>query len=210
MKITAAELIKSLSEKRNSDTCFIIGGGSSLLKYLPDHSVLEHKDVITTNNAYKLFPNALVGHFADNVWYNWHRNVVHKIFKNQMTTTIRSGADYRYPEQVTTFIKEKGNQIVLSTSQTYLAGNNSGHQAINLAYLIGFKIIILLGFDMTETKNTHWHNEHKKTTRTMLYQHTMIPCLEKLSKEIKNVQIFNINKESGIKCFPFADLKDFL
>lgn len=40
-------------------------------------------------------------------------------------------------------------------------GNNSGYQAINLAYLLGAKSIILLGFDMKrKAGKTHFFGHH--------------------------------------------------
>lgn len=40
-------------------------------------------------------------------------------------------------------------------------GNNSGYQAINLAYLLGAKSIILLGFDMkTDAGKVHFFGNH--------------------------------------------------
>ena len=91
--------------------------------------------------------------------------------------------------------------------------NDTGHQAIALAYNIGFKKIVLIGFDMNpQTKQTHWHNEHKTPTNTHMYEHTMIPGLERMAKELANtdVRVYNINRESNLKCFEFADLEEFL
>jgi uncharacterized Rossmann fold enzyme len=51
--------IKAKERISNSDIVFIIGGGPSLKETLPDLSVLNNKNLIVTNNAYKLYPNAI-------------------------------------------------------------------------------------------------------------------------------------------------------
>lgn len=40
------------------------------------------------------------------------------------------------------------------------SGGNSGFQAINLAILFGARRILLLGFDMSVDRGTHWHGDH--------------------------------------------------
>lgn len=47
-------------------------------------------------------------------------------------------------------------------------GNNSGYQAVNLAYLLGAKRICLLGYDMQATYGrSHWHGDHRKLANPM-------------------------------------------
>lgn len=53
---------------------------------------------------------------------------------------------------------ERGEGLGLDCIQT---GGNSGHQAVNLAYLFGASRICLLGFDMQSTGGqAHWHGSH--------------------------------------------------
>jgi uncharacterized Rossmann fold enzyme len=102
----------------------------------------------------------------------------------------------------------------LPPNNNTLTGNNAGQQAIGLAYLIGFKTIVLIGFDMDSTaKETHWHSEHKRpVVNKDIYNKTMIPSMNRMAIDLKqkNVEVFNINRESKLSCFPFSDLKQFL
>lgn len=47
------------------------------------------------------------------------------------------------------------------------ASNNSGHQAVNLAYLLGASSIVMLGFDMKAKDGAnHWHPDHRGSAMT--------------------------------------------
>ncbi len=39
-------------------------------------------------------------------------------------------------------------------------GSNGGFQALNLAVQFGASKVVLVGFDMTLEKGTHWHGKH--------------------------------------------------
>ena len=93
------ELINHLIEnEKTEDTVFIIGGGPSVSKYLPDPRVLDDHDVICTNNAYKLFPDAMLLHYADRVWWTWHTQSKHDVenaFKGNISSASQPEQPYR-------------------------------------------------------------------------------------------------------------------
>lgn len=211
-KFTPTALISRLIIEKKSDTVFIIGGGSSLKKYLPDHSILHNKDVIALNNAYKLFPNAILTHFADKVWWTWgHNETLPKTFKGPVTTCSTNNIFLWDKTPVVCFWQ--GQHKYLSEKHDTINGNNAGHQGINLAVHIGYENIILLGFDMdSNAKQTHWHNEHKRQNNTNLYNEGMIPNLKTLDQYQDKLafKIWNVNRESKVKNFDFCDLDKFL
>jgi len=211
--MTPTELLESLRTKINSDTCFIIGGGPSLLKYLPDKTVLNGKCIITTNNAYHLFPNALAAHFADKTWWGWNKDKFLKQFNGPITTCQpwKKNDEFRN-SRIITFINgdKKGG---ITTEKNKLNGCNAGHHAINLAVHLGFKKIVLIGFDMNmKDPKTHWHNEHLRPTNKDNWVGTMIPAMKQIVpyQEQLGFKVYNINPDSAIRCFTFAKLEDFL
>lgn len=206
------DLLESVKSKINSDTIFIIGGGLSLLKYLPDRNILLGKNIITTNNGHSLFPNALISHFADRSWWGWNKDIILPSFKGEITTCAhRFSQDYD-KKRISIFLNgdKKGG---ITTDRNKLNGNNTGHQAINIAVHLQFKNIVLIGFDMDpKARQTQWHNEHKRPTNTGNYEGTMIPGINQIVPFQKQLgfNVYNVNKESNIRCFQFADIKDFL
>ena len=219
-KHTATELIDIIkSTRKTEDTVFIIGGGPSVQTLLPDKSVLFDHDVICCNNAYKLFPDAMITHFADKVWWQWHNSDKHQ-FLDKFHGYITTAASIQKPQwsttpQVTVFDKTENNHKKggLSLKPNNLCGGNAGHQAINIAFHLGYKQVVLIGFDLNKDRNnTHWHNDHERKTNTDNFINTILPgfeSLDRLSRE-NDFRIYNLNHKSALTGFEFADLKDFI
>ncbi len=180
------ELLGRLATKINSETCFIIGGGPSKNTVLPDNSILDGKMILACNNAYKIFPNALCCHFADELWFNWHKTSIYTEFRGELTTSslIYNERSFWATRGVTCFGKADPNHndtIGITLNPHFVCGSNTGHQTINIAVHLGFKKIVLIGFDMHSVNDkTQWHNEHKRSTNTEQYTHTMIPGMKKI------------------------------
>lgn len=93
-------------------------------------------------------------------------------------------------------------------------GNHSGFQAINLAYVLGAKRIILIGYDMGVFKETskqlHWFGDHPKGLRnTSSRFEVWLRNYEKLADDLSknSVEVFNCSKRSAIKEFPIVPEK---
>lgn len=211
---SSSDTLELLRSKQQDNTVFIIGGGPSLRKTLPDLDLIKGRDIICANNSYKLYPDAMCLHFADSIWWRWHQKPEHdvrNVFKGEITTCVFKKRAAIEPEFITNFVNgdKKGG---INTDETKLDGNNTGHQAINIATHIGFEKIVLIGFDMNESaKETHWHNEHERATNKQMFGHTMLPAMQQvaLAQEELGFKVYNLNRESAIRDFEFADLEDF-
>lgn len=208
-------LDKILFRRKNSTpNVFIIGGGKSYSRYISSPDILKDQNVICTNNAYKLYPDALCTHFSDECWYHWHlkaKHNIHENFKGPISTTGTNPNRWRGNPLVYCF--QKIESVGIAEDKNIIAGNNAGHQAINLAVHLEFKNIILVGFDMcSEEKEIHWHNDHERQTNTKLYDTRMLPAMEKIVpfQEKLGFKIWNLNKESCLRYFDFCELKDFI
>lgn len=199
--------------QRNSDTVFIIGGGPSLNKYLPDKTVLDGKDIIAVNSAYKFFPNAICCMFMDMHWFLGNKDHLLSTFKGVPIVGAFPNEilEYRDRYKFDNILTREGDSG-LSTNDKTIVGSNSGHMAINLAVKLGYKDIVLLGFDMDKLNPvTHWHKEYIRQSMVDRYDSVMIPYLNTINAHLPSgVSIWNINKESAIKCFPFTELERFL
>lgn len=202
-------LIDTLLKYKKSDTVFIIGGGNSINKYLPDASILANKDIISCNVAYKLFPNS-IKIFLDEKFFHQFKEDLIKLPAPLVSSNIKKLPHY-IDNNVMCFLK--AHKGIISKDDNMLYGANTGHAAVNLAYLMGYKKIVLLGFDLNcaDTK-THYHNEYKTPTNIDRYRKNFIPDFMKLAEMEKElgINIYNINKESALKCFKFAELSEFL
>jgi hypothetical protein len=103
----------------------------------------------------------------------------------------------------------------LSRDPTTLhTGGNSGYQAINLAYLLGASIIVLLAYDMRRSSGAvHWHGEHR-TLRNPSEQ-TLVKWVrnfDALAEDLDRdgVPVINCTLGSALRCFPRARLDEVL
>ena len=209
------QLVDHVRSQNLGDTVFIIGGGPSLMKYLPDRSLLDGKPVIATNNAYTLFPNAIVTHFADKVWWNWHHDKIFNLYKGPVSTCMHGSRENNkmfHDKGIAVFgFGDRSKDI--TTDKSKLNGNNCGHQAINLAVHFGFKNLVLFGFDMHPTnKQTHWHNDHQRPSNLDLYAGSMLPGMKSLVpwQDRLGFKIYNTNHESAITYFEYTDVNKWI
>lgn len=112
---------------------------------------------------------------------------------------------------------ERGQREAISYKWPVLGtGGNSGFQAVNLAYLLGYTRIILLGYDMQLTGGqTHWHGDHDFEGATNPVKNTFkgwIPAFNKVAQELKSVgvEVINASRKTALECFPRVSLEEAL
>ena len=90
-------------------------------------------------------------------------------------------------------------------------GGNSGFQAINLAYLMGAKEIILLGYDMKVTNGLrHFHGQHKRGLRNNDAYCMWINHMKILASDLKEkgVKVINCTRSTALQCFEQRELEE--
>lgn len=214
--------------------CWIIGGGSSLTtqfnipkqivtrvregkapltaysKYLEP---LHTKHTIGINGAFRLGNWIDVCFFGDKLWY----------FDNAADLQNYTGLLIGCPN----FLKNPGWQqlkvfhVEQDESKPYgihkdankVCWNfNSGAASISIAYSLGCKRIILLGFDMQLVDGTsHWHNLYEKTTTDESFAKHLVgfDAIARDAKEL-GIEIINANPDSAITQFEKIPVKYLL
>jgi len=90
-------------------------------------------------------------------------------------------------------------------------GQNSGYQAINLAYLLGAERIILLGFDMMMYKDQrHWFGDHPAPLNMASDYATFALQFDTIKPEDYGLEILNCSRRTTIRAFPIHDLNECL
>lgn len=189
------------------EAAFIIGGGPSIKDF--DFSRLRGRGrVVAVNNAGiepECAPWADVLYWSDQRWFDWNHKRIndhtgpYKITRKE-SPRQRTDADIK----VLRFFPSK-----LSHRSDALGGWCSGSSAINLAYLFGARVIILLGFDM---RPGNWHDKHQKPPLDGQHRNKFVPVLESMAPELlrAGVTVLNTNPASALRCFPFADIEEIL
>jgi hypothetical protein len=93
-------------------------------------------------------------------------------------------------------------------------GQNGGYQALNLAYLLGYKKIILLGYDMQPGPNgeLHWHEDHDTKNPPPSMLEKWVKNFEQLAPLLKyaGVEVLNATRRTALTCFEKVKLTDVL
>lgn len=102
---------------------------------------------------------------------------------------------------------------MLSAKPNGLAtGQNSGYQAINLAYLLGCRRVLLLGYDLQlgAGGREHWFGAHPVKTVPAHFS-AFLQNFARLARELpKGFEVVNCTPGGALDCFPRALLEDEL
>ena len=212
------EVLKSFY--REDCTIVCIASGPSLTQEQIDLvgiSKETNKDlfVIGTNDNWKWkYKNEFVCDYlyaADDSWWGvWLKRINEQKFDRPKFIPMKQD-----------FAKKNGLTMLPCVHQQGLgiAGkihclNNSGAQAIGLAYYLGAKKIILIGYDMkiADSGKIHWFGNHEKGLRNTPSRYTSwIPHLKGLSEGLRKheVDVVNCTLDSAIPMSTFRqnDLK---
>lgn len=196
--------------------------------YSPYLAALNDKHVIGINVAYKLSKCVDICFFGDKNFYLSHRNNLQRFRKLVVTCDEYVGA--RELDWIKYLEKEEAPKGTLpntllksgiSTRNNAVRWNlNSGAAAISLAYWLGAKRVILVGFDMklNATDNKHFHNEYiEKGKRNNPDPNTLpfnahlrgFPTI-KADADRLGLEILNVSLDSAITEFPKVNIKELL
>lgn len=181
----------------------IIGGGPSLKTF--DISVTQGQRCIAVNQSFELTPWAEWLHFADCEWWKWNRAEVLAQWKGLISTATSDVKDCNHPRLLRYWRDRRNFSLVPNT----LHGWDSGTQAVNLAYHLGAKKIVLFGIDMqTDPAGaTQWHNKHKRQTRAANYPKFAASLTQSVLKlESLGVRVVRAT-EPGIPEAPYEPLE---
>lgn len=221
-KITITKSLPAATKNR----CFIIGGGPSLKGF--DFSQLEGEDVIVTNAAISYVKHAKYFVTMDYQILSKISNIFEKAkskncetifvanfareymkFQNGHIIDIRNRQAYKQVHLFDHVIRSTGfthpNKGFGDNWDEFQNGRNSGFCAIQLALLLGYKEVYLLGFDMGITKRaTHFHTGYRQTTsRFAKNLQTYLTLFKQTLKRYKG-------KNRIISCTPNSPLNQFV
>lgn len=187
------------------ETIYIVGGGPSLKDF--DFSLLKDKITIAVNKSLKYVPNPNALYWSDTRLYNWFHEEIDAI--NCIKVTNKP-----FPANAPGVINllNTGKHGLEKDPRCIRDGGNSGYAAINLAYHLGAKKIVLLGFDMNvDNSLTHYHGGYEQLSRIpddSLYKRLMLPSFGTIADELEQmkVKVFNASPTSAIECFPKISL----
>lgn len=202
--------------------CFIIGGGESLRGF--NFNKLAGELTIGINKAFRHFQNSTLNYFMDSTFpdtmrrgdYNrqgepplidyWNSYKGIKVFVTPMERKKFEDSDNIYLVRRTLLPSLNREDLEYGICP----GINSGTGAIALAVALGCQKIFLLGYDMKCEQSTHWHDGYEQRNMAEFSKklgeyradiETLVPLLKRAE-----VEVINLNSNSELRCFPFADI----
>jgi hypothetical protein len=189
----------------DAGTVFILGGGPSI--NTTNFDLIKDKPVIGVNDAYLLGEWVDICWFGDCRWYYWHKDRL-KQYSGLVATHCGQllGKDPRVK------VCTRGKPAGIENKAHCVSWNrNSGASAINFAYQLGAKSLVLLGYDMRRVnEKPNWHDNHPSPHKNPYTGFLRVfPIIAKDAKALK-MEIVNCTPGSKMDCFPIYELEDYL
>jgi len=179
---------QEIKDVLKDQVCFVIGGGPSAVH-------VPHKNVITTNLAFRLNPEPLAMYFADCDFYKKYQKEI-------------ANVKARYWITVCPMMMLEQEWIVFYRNATSLSeynrvfGTNSGLHAAHIALKMGASTVVLVGFDMND--RTHFHNEY------LMGESNPVKFVKQM-EVLRGHNVYLTNEKSALRhLFPYKPLEDFL
>ncbi len=190
-------------------TAVVLASGPSLTVEQIAAAKASGHFTIVVSRTYQKMLDADVMYSGDYLFFKTYIADLRKTFKGKMWTQDSSTAA-RWPD-VKRF--RGGNREGLGKEVININGN-SGTQALNLAFLWGYKRIILLGFDMKlgPKGEKHHHPDHPAPCVQAMCLSEWLHKLVPVARDLKNLKIdvLNATPGSALTLFPMVDWKEVL
>lgn len=196
-------------------TVFILGGGPSLADM--NLKLLDGQNIIGVNQAFKITDCFVpVCYSGDRRWYHWNVNRLTEYRGVLYTSYPHFVPNPKVPTINLGRVSMKG---ISTKSRNSIAWNqNSGASAVNLAYWLGARRVVLLGFDMDHKGGKfNWHTDYPTIKRRSNGRWPnpypkFLECWRQIAIDAKNIglEIFNATPGSKLNIFHKKDFTEFL
>lgn len=193
----------------NKATAIILCSGPSLTADQVEAVRLAGYTTIAVNSTFRVAPWATMLYAADYLWLKTNMADIERSFKGLLFTQ-ESAAAARWPQ--IRYIRG-ANKEGLGTTRIHPNGN-SGVGAINLAFIMGYRKIVLLGFDMQAGPNgeKHHHPDHPHPLpQSLLFEEWKFK-LPKVAADLERegCDVVNCSPRASDRCFRRSNLENEL
>lgn len=206
-------------------TAIVIASGPSTLGTLRSTDAWRHWPAITVNDSWRCNHHAAALYAADGRWWSTidqptglsYIRLIREFFRGTLWTCDEPAAR----EHGINLIRIERAGGLSSTEGVIRTGGqigNSGAQAINLAYLMGARRLVLVGFDMRRDEvdgkpdQVHWFGDHPKgLSNSPPFAH-FIRGMGELAADLHRagVEVINCSQRSALSYWPKRALDDAL
>jgi hypothetical protein len=186
----------------------VVATGPSLTKAQCDAVTDAGLPVMAVSDAYRLLPQANYLYSCDPGWWDKHWPAVKLLPAEKYTQSDEAAAKYEPLRRIS-----GDHRPGFSTKANLIHfGNNSGFQAMNLAYLMGYRRMLLLGFDMGPglKGETHFFGDHPPGLNRASNHQSFITEFRKIDCKKLGLTVVNASPRSYLDCFEKLPLEQAL
>lgn len=184
-------IIPTFTELDMSKTFICVGSGPSLTH--EDCQKIQSVNIptIAVNNSWRATPFCTVVYAADCCWWEAYSDEITipaERWCGDSFTAKRFGINY--------------------FSSKIPGSFNSGQRAIELAIHMGASRVLLVGYDCSVRKGTHWHGRHALLANPDSFSVNLWHDeFKRLQQEHPSIEILNCSRRTRLKCFPLMSLE---
>ena len=188
-------------------TVFILGGGASLRGF--DFGRLRGRHVIAINALGHDAPFADILYFRDRLWLKDASNLA--LVSNWSGMVVTECRHNSIPDHVHRIAAQPMEHFTVNRSPIK-GGRSSGHTAVGLAVGVGFKTLMLLGFDCRLVDGRSHSHDRYRAADPSLYRNAFLPAWRgwRGAAERIGARIINATPGSAIDEFERAAVEEVL
>lgn len=191
------------------ETCLLVASGPSATSV--DLEIARGRvRAIAVNLSWRLCPWADVLYATDGAFWKAQGGVPE--FKGLRLTSDERAVEAFGIAKVQ--CRKQDDRILLDAPGVIGWGGNSGFHALNLAIQFGAAKVILVGFDMTLERGSHWHGEHEgglhNPTRGNVDRWRRVFDKAAPIAASLGVSVLNCSPGSALESFPKMSLEEAL
>ena len=200
----------SIPELWPGSTVFIIGGGPSLMGM--NLEPLKDKRVIGTNVAFLKYPWVDVTFFGD---CGFRATVFDQLWRwRGLKITCCDARTASGWNDVRVVGRSRKRFGIEHENRSKISWNgNTGASAINLAWWLGARTVVLLGFDMRPVGEQHnWHDFYPKRGRNFNPYRNHMKGWPHIAADAAQIglSVCNATPDSAIQEFPYVPLEELI
>ena len=165
--------------------------------------------VIVVNDNYRRVPSADLLFAGDYPWWQFHVDaVLESGFAGELWTQSRPAAK----QYALRYVYAQAKRGLCRTPGVINAGGSSGFMAINLAWHFGARIMILVGFDCTNTGGMmHWFGNHPHPLPAYGPYRSWLASFPEIARDLEadGVDVV-ITGSTALQCWRLVDIKSHI
>jgi hypothetical protein len=165
--------------------------------------------LLVVNDAWRLAPWADDLYACDYRWWKVHEQASRAFQGTRWTQDQKAAREWKSLRFI-----PSAPRLGLGTDPAgpIHQGQNSGYQAVNLAYLLGARTVILLGYDMShDNGRAHFFGSHSQNGLIDAPDYRpYAKAFEHMAPGQYGLTVINCSRRSALECFPRERLEDVL